>query len=45
MVPLRLPADQSLVGRIFYAQWFVFDPRANALGLLSSAAAACRLGT
>jgi hypothetical protein len=45
VVPLRLPADRSLVGRIFYAQWFVFDPRANALGLLTSAAAACRLGT
>ncbi len=39
-----LPTQSGLVGQTFFAQWLVLAPAANALGLVTSAGAACRIG-
>jgi hypothetical protein len=43
-MPLTLPTQAGLVGQTFFVQWLVLDPSANALGLVTSAGAACRIG-
>jgi len=39
-----LPAGSQLLGVRFYQQGFVFDPAANAAGLVASNAAAATIG-
>lgn len=43
-MPVTLPTQAGLVGQTFFTQWLVLDPTANALGLVTSAGAACRIG-
>lgn len=43
-LPLAVPADPDLIGATVFAQWVVFDPSANGLGLVMSDGAANRIG-